>query len=219
MQTDHKRAVAYLRGLEWDGVCRLNDWCARYLGAPGDELTRRRGRAWMIGAVARAMQPGVKMDNALTLLAPTHGDAARAAFLAGYSLALGMAREYRGALATVRSVKQMIGAWIGMWAPTPAQVERWGMHALLSAQSVPKQRPVRWGFGFDEVPRTDVFIIGISGDRMARFCAANRRWWIVEVGEIDAKGLREVADQLWAEAVICYEAGEPWWWKEVGYGR
>jgi predicted P-loop ATPase len=40
----------------------------------------------------------------------------------------------------------------------------------------------------------------------------SRRFWIVPVaGPIDRESLAAVRDQLWAEAVCAYEAGEEWW--------
>jgi putative DNA primase/helicase len=39
----------------------------------------------------------------------------------------------------------------------------------------------------------------------------NRRWWPVRCTSIDLDGLREVRDQLWAEAVARFHRGEAWW--------
>jgi putative DNA primase/helicase len=38
-----------------------------------------------------------------------------------------------------------------------------------------------------------------------------RRFWPVTVGQIDLEKIREDRDQLWAEAVEAFKAGEPWW--------
>jgi predicted P-loop ATPase len=38
-----------------------------------------------------------------------------------------------------------------------------------------------------------------------------RRFWPVRVGKIDLEWLRENRDQLWAEAVVRFKAGERWW--------
>jgi predicted P-loop ATPase len=38
-----------------------------------------------------------------------------------------------------------------------------------------------------------------------------RRWWPVRCGLINNDDLRRDRDQLWAEAVVCFRAGETWW--------
>jgi hypothetical protein len=59
-----------LNGLAWDGTRRLESWLATYLGVPDSAYARAVGRAWMIQAVARVMEPGCKADHALILEGP-----------------------------------------------------------------------------------------------------------------------------------------------------
>ena len=63
----------YLASLRWDGVPRLETWAVVYLGAKDTPLTRAIGSRWMISAVARIMQPGVKADHMLILEGPQGG--------------------------------------------------------------------------------------------------------------------------------------------------
>src|SRR5581483_3495467 len=60
----------YLNHLRWDGVARLAQWTVAYLGAEDTELNKAFGARWMISAVARVMQPGVKADHMLILEGP-----------------------------------------------------------------------------------------------------------------------------------------------------
>ncbi|MCL2495761.1 MAG: virulence-associated E family protein, partial [Oscillospiraceae bacterium] len=59
---------AFLQGLRWDGVPRLDRLLVRYLGAEDSEYTRAVTRKSFTAAVARAMQPGVKFDWVLILV-------------------------------------------------------------------------------------------------------------------------------------------------------
>jgi hypothetical protein len=56
----------YLDSIDWDGQSRLALMADEYLGAPGN-LYAQMVRRWMIGAVARALSPGCKLDTALML--------------------------------------------------------------------------------------------------------------------------------------------------------
>ena len=61
---------AYLQGLRWDGVERLDRWLSSYLGVDDTEYSRAVGSRWLISAVARIFRPGVKADCCLILEGP-----------------------------------------------------------------------------------------------------------------------------------------------------
>ncbi|MBX6762040.1 conjugal transfer protein TraC, partial [Pseudomonas aeruginosa] len=58
---------AYLEGLEWDGTPRIEHWLNRALGVEETPYSMKAGKRWLIGAVARVMRPGCKMDTVLIL--------------------------------------------------------------------------------------------------------------------------------------------------------
>jgi putative DNA primase/helicase len=49
---------AYLQGLHWDGVERLERWLSNYLGADDTDYSRAVGSRWLISAVARIFGQG-----------------------------------------------------------------------------------------------------------------------------------------------------------------
>jgi predicted P-loop ATPase len=61
-----------------------------------------------------------------------------------------------------------------------------------------------------------VFGGSTNQEEIFRDTTGNRRYWPVTPGKIDIETLRKDRDQLWAEAVHRYRAGEKWWIDEPG---
>jgi predicted P-loop ATPase len=53
----------YLRGVEWDGVPRIEGLASAYLGAAESAYTRNVSACFLKSAVARVMDPGCKVDH------------------------------------------------------------------------------------------------------------------------------------------------------------
>jgi predicted P-loop ATPase len=57
----------YLEGLEWDGKKRVETWASVYLGVEDTPYSRAIGRMFLVAMVARALNPGCKMDYMVVL--------------------------------------------------------------------------------------------------------------------------------------------------------
>jgi putative DNA primase/helicase len=68
-----------------------------------------------------------------------------------------------------------------------------------------------YGRRTNDVPRQCVFVGTTNQDEYLKDATGNRRYWPVACTKVDLELLREIRDQLWAEAMFCYEAGDIWW--------
>jgi predicted P-loop ATPase len=62
-----------------------------------------------------------------------------------------------------------------------------------------------------DAKRQCVFVGSVNHNEYLKDETGGRRFWPVECGRIDLDSLRLAKDQLWAEAVLRYRNGEPWW--------
>jgi putative DNA primase/helicase len=198
-----------LRNLEWDGGERLGTWLTTYCGAAETEVNSLIGSKFLIGTVARALAPGCRMDIMLVLEgAQGVGKSTLIKILGG---------DYTGENLPdfhSRDAMQVVGTkWIvevgELSALRKAQVEDIKSFLSRTADTFVgkyQRHPIT-------VPRTSVLIgnINPAGTGYLLDSTGNRRFWPVAVGTIDLEAFRRDRDQLLAEAVYCYNRGDPWW--------
>jgi predicted P-loop ATPase len=202
----------YLNSLTWDGVSRLATWTTIYLGAEGTKLNGVFGSRWMIAAVARIMQPGVKADHMLILEGPQGAKKSSAL------KALARDEWFTDELAEIGSkdaAQQMRGIWIieiaELDAISRAEVSR--IKAFLT-RTTDRYRPPYERY-IVTVPRHCVFAGSVNPETYLRDETGNRRFWPVHCGTIDLEKLVRDRDQLWAEALKLYRDGAIWWLEEA----
>lgn len=198
----------YLNGLQWDGTPRLNQWLQRVFGVADNELHQAFGRMFLISAVARALNPGCKADTMLILEGPQGLKKSTAVqVLFGAEYVLNGLRAFHGQEAGIA----MQGRWavdLGELSGMRTADMRDVKHFLTI--EVDNYRPL---FGRSTVnrPRRVVFIGSTNEYNYLTDPSGARRFWPVPCKTVDIKLLREKRDQLWAEAVQLYSAGEQWW--------
>lgn len=198
----------YLNGLKWDGEPRIAAWLVNYLNAFPTPYSQAVGARWLISAVARVYQPGCKAD-AMLVLESEQG--------LGKSTGLRILSEPWFVdevpdLSSKDSAIQLSGRWIVEWAELSnmqrAEVER--VKSFVSRQIDVYRAP--YGTRAEEHPRQCVFCGTTNAGTYLRDDTGNRRFWPVAVrGPFLLDELRRDRDQLWAEAVHAYRAGQVWW--------
>lgn len=199
----------YVNGLVWDGKPRLDAWLTRYLGAEPTEYHRLVGAKWMISCIARALEPGCKVDTIMVL----EGDQGR-----GKSSALRALVPYYEWFSDTPidlSSKDAYVALRGRWIIEIAELasfskaEQDRTKAFLSSP-VDHYRPP-YGREQVAVKRQCIFAGTVNHGVYLRDETGARRYWGVKTGTIDLDGLREDRNQLWAEARDRFRKGETWW--------
>lgn len=201
----------YLAGLRWDGTPRADTLFADYLGADDTLYTRAVTRKALIGAVARIMEPGCKHDHVLVLIGPQGCRKSTTLKKLGK-------HWFSDSLYTVSgkdAYEQLQGYWIiemgEMAATKKADLE-------LIKQFVSKQTDSyrsAYARRTQEHPRQCAFFGTTNDDEFLRDATGGRRFWPVMVTDVGReKGdtlTDETVDQIWAEIVVRYNAGEQWY--------
>lgn len=204
----------YLRSLTWDGTSRVETPFIELMGAEDCPLVRAYTRKWLIGGVARAMDPGCKLDTML-ILRGKQGLRKSAAmrelchdpsWFSDTVIDLGSKDSYQ----------QVASVWLYEFSELDAvngkEVER--VKAFMSAQ-VDRFRPP-YGRDVQPFPR-QLFCGGtVNGDAYLRD-DENRRFWSIDVHKrAEAGAVAKLRDQIWAEAYALWKAGEHWWLEDAG---
>lgn len=199
----------WLTGLVWDGQPRLNGWLALLLGADGGDAHAKFGRWFLISMVARIFKPGCQVDHMLVLEGPQgilKSQACRALGGAYFSDALpDLTSDY------VRVSMHLRGKWLIEVAELSAfsRAESTKLKSFLTQQA--EDFTPKFGRRESHEPRQCVFIGTTNKDTYLRDETGGRRFWPVKCGEIDLDNLLALRDQLFAEARVAFEAGEPWY--------
>jgi putative DNA primase/helicase len=205
----------YLTGLQfdWDGVPRLETWLHDLAGADDTPLNRAFGRKWFIAAVARALRPGCKADNMLVLEGPEELQKSslfsRLATINGHEYFLDKSIDTRkdglveNQMCWIREIAELDGI---------KGREVSAIKNFLSQKDDTYREP--YARLAKTVPRRFVFCGSVNpgGEGYLQSQTGNRRFWIVRVNrKIDLSAVDACKDQLWAEAVAAFQAGEAWW--------
>jgi predicted P-loop ATPase len=211
----------WLEGLQWDGKPRLTTWLKDYLNAGSLFASTKPdhtpiylsaiGKAWLISAVARVMEPGAKVDTVLVLEGPQGYNKSRALRTMMYSDDW-FSDCLPSDLASRDARLHLRGKWLveisELAAVRRSLIE--ATKAFISTQYDTFRPP--YGRLEVTVPRQCVFAATTNEDCWLLDDTGGRRFWPVRIeAEIDITKLQQDRDQLFAEAYAAYKSGEKWW--------
>jgi hypothetical protein len=199
----------YLRSLDWDGELRLSSMARDYF-ASTSPLHAEMVRRWMIGAAARALWPGCKLDTALMLVGPQgYRKSTFFSVLGG--------QWHSDSYLDINNFKdatlQLHAAWIYELSELENVVTD-KAESRLKAWMSSRVDHVRPPYAKETVamPRAVSLVGTTNREQILTDVTGSRRFWIIPVlAEIPWELLEGCRDQLWAEATCAAESGEPWW--------
>lgn len=198
----------YLRSITWDGTPRLDTWLTTYAGSPDTIYIREIGKNTLIAACARVETPGCQHDSSLVFEGEQDaGKTSIVRILGGEHYA-----DVRIDPRQKDTFINMLGNWF-MELSEMAFMREVDVEAtkrfLTITTDVLRLPYERRGI---KIPRQSIFTGTVNPKHTGylRDITGNRRFWVCPTGEIDLEGLREVRDQLFAEAFQRFQAGEKW---------
>jgi predicted P-loop ATPase len=200
---------AYLGGLAWDGVPRLDTLFIDYLGAADSLYTRTVTRKAFTAAVERAMSPGCKYDTMLILSGPQG--------IGKSTLLDKMSRGWFNDSIRTFEGKEASELLQGVWLVEISELDAFRRTDVSRIKQFLSLRADRfraaYGRHVKELPRCCVFFGTTNSKEYLQDRTGNRRFWPVDVGVSTASkrvwtDLDGEKDQIWAEAMTRWRVGE-----------
>lgn len=200
---------AYLSDLEWDGKKRLDTWLTTYCHVEQTDYSRAVGRITLIAAVARAFEPGCKMDT-VTILEGLQG------WLKSWVWRILASDEWFTDTLPDLHTKDAAQALRGKWFIEFAELDHFKRAEIETIKRFisATQDHYRPAYGRRAItyPRSTVFVGTTNKQTYLLDETGNRRYLPVRVtASCDLEALRRDRDQLWAEAMHEYRHDAQWY--------
>lgn len=203
----------WINGLVWDRQDRLIDWLRYTFGVESTPYHDDVAMCFLIAAVRRVRQPGVKFDHMPVL----EGDQG-----IGKSTAIKMLfgdEWFTDSLHSSLENKDAALGLQGVWCVEFAEIEQI-IRAEVEVIKAFLSRPVdrfREPYGRNYVSHArQCVMIGTTNDHdYLRDASGNRRFWPIACKWVNLNWLAENRDQIWAEAAFREASGESHWLTEA----
>lgn len=201
----------YLTALNWDGTPRLDKMFIDYLGVADSAYARAVTRKALVGAVARVMTPGCKFDYMVVLVGKQgRNKSSMLSTLAG-------ADWFSDSMVTFDG-KTAFEAVTGKWIIEVPEMHAFDKATMNQAKAFITKQSDFYRAAYAEFPedrpRQCVFFGTTNESACLRDHTGGRRFWPLDIDVVPRSktvvdGLPGERDQLWAEAYVRWQAGEP----------
>nr|WP_242026662.1 virulence-associated E family protein [Leptolyngbya sp. FACHB-17] len=187
----------------------LSSFAERYFGQT-EPIYNSMIKRSLIAAVARAYNPGCKVDTALIL------QGKQGAGKSTFFKILAGDQYFDDSLANVSDKDEKLKlhrVWFVEWAELETVFRRKDVAATKAflSSSTDFVRPP-YGRDTEEMPRSSVIVGTTNQNEFLSDSTGNRRFWVIPVlKDINAALLKAERDRIWAAAVALYKASEQWW--------
>lgn len=197
----------YLDSLDWDELGRIDTLLVEYLGAEDTPYIRTVTRKWLLGAVARIYQPGIKFDHMLVLTGP------QGSYKSSFFRIL--AKDwFNDSLQDVegnQAIEKLMNSWIIEFGELQAfsRSESNAIKRFITSQE--DRTRLAYGRRTSYLKRQCVFAGTTNKADFLKDDTGNRRFWPVTVRwegrYLDVfKDLPKWRDQIWGEAVALWKS-------------
>lgn len=201
-------AMAWLDGLRWDGVSRVDGFLARYFGVEAGAYAAAVSRYWWTALAGRVLSPGCQADMAPVLVSPEQG------LRKSSAIAAMVPDDTHRVLNFQQAETERSRLMRGCLSAELAELHGLKTRAREEIRAWMTKRHEEWTPKFKEMsvrrPRRCVFAGTSNSEEL--FEEFERRWLPVRIGQhIDVEGIKRDRDQLWAEAAALWAADGVAW--------
>lgn len=215
----HKAAIIYahkhlrnepkdwLAGLEWDETPRCETFFSDSMGAENNEYARAASKNFWIGMVARILRPGCKLDNMVVLEGPQGTFKSTALSKIG-------GPWYTEIKESVTS-NDFFMVLHGKLIVEIAELDSFNRAEVTRIKQVVTCTNDRYRSPYarsaQDHPRMSIFVGTTNESAYLRDHTGGRRFWPIRCGDIKLARIEADREQLFAEAVARFKAGENWY--------
>lgn len=188
----------------------IDDWLVQFFGTEDNPYVRAVGKKWLISAVARALDPGCKVDTVLIL--EGQQGMKKSTVLEKLCPEFSWFADGLSDFGSKAQAEEVEGKWIielGEMKGFDRELDQIKSFVTRRAENY---RPAYARHSIHS-PRKCVFAATVnpSAAGYLRDVTGNRRYWPIKCLKKAPPITPEIRDRLWSEALALYKAGEIWW--------